>query len=107
MNPHEAFFANLPPNDLLPIEHELRRVLLDFIMQHPTRQFPVAEWIDRRIGGEVATQTGMNGQVECRMRSAPPMPPPGSGAFGPPGWSTMPPHVMPGAWPGGPRPPAM
>ena len=48
------FFDSLPASDLLPMEAALRQVLVDWLHAKPG-PFPLIEWIDRRIGGEVVT----------------------------------------------------
>lgn len=72
---HAPFFASLPPADLLPLEEALRQALLNWL-QHKPGPFPLGEWIDRRIGGEVETRRDPWGFVEILLRgSAPPVAP--------------------------------
>jgi len=59
----EAFFARLPNDELNPSETTLRQVLLDFLHERPTSSFPLIDWIDRRIGGEIET---LNGEIYLR-----------------------------------------
>lgn len=91
-----SFFAKLPAEELLDQELELRQVILDFMdkhkASHPSEEGPpladvgkdrqcrklrgellqgivsLREWIDRRIGGEIATKTGPNAQVIIMYR---------------------------------------
>eukprot|EP00930_Biecheleria_cincta_P070239 TRINITY_DN57892_c0_g1_i1.p1 TRINITY_DN57892_c0_g1~~TRINITY_DN57892_c0_g1_i1.p1 ORF type:complete len:583 (-),score=127.94 TRINITY_DN57892_c0_g1_i1:134-1882(-) len=86
-----TFFSKLPAEELLDQELELRQIVLDFLdkhkADHPSEEGPLLadigkdkqcrklrgdflqgivslrEWIDRRIGGEIATKTGPNAQV--------------------------------------------
>lgn len=87
----QSFFDKLPAEELLEKELELRQILLDsldiYFQKHPAGEGPalsmiagqtkayqeikssflkgvsLREWVDRRIGGEVATKMGSNGQV--------------------------------------------
>lgn len=87
----QSFFDKLPADELLEKELELRQILLDsldiYFQKHPSGEGPalsmiagqtkayqeikssflkgvsLREWVDRRIGGEVATKMGSNGQV--------------------------------------------
>lgn len=87
----QSFFEKLPAEELLEKELELRQILLDsldiYFQKHPAGEGPalsmiagqtkayqeikssflkgvsLREWVDRRIGGEVATKMGSNGQV--------------------------------------------
>lgn len=71
---HAAFFATLPPTDLLPMEAALRQILVDWLRAKPG-PFPLKEWIDRRIGGEVESRPGLNGSMEiCFRGTMPPVP---------------------------------
>eukprot|EP00927_Polykrikos_kofoidii_P072085 TRINITY_DN68239_c0_g1_i1.p1 TRINITY_DN68239_c0_g1~~TRINITY_DN68239_c0_g1_i1.p1 ORF type:complete len:622 (+),score=96.94 TRINITY_DN68239_c0_g1_i1:62-1867(+) len=72
---HAPFFSSLPPNDLLPAESSLRQSLLDWLHQKPG-PFPLIEWIDRRIGGEVETRRDPRGLYEILLRgtAGPPVP---------------------------------
>lgn len=82
-DPMEAWFASLPAQELLPIEAQLRTVLLDCLHQKPGA-FPLSEWIDRRIGGEVETRATQRGTEIYIRGNAPPAPPPGRSAGPPP-----------------------
>eukprot|EP00930_Biecheleria_cincta_P080338 TRINITY_DN6853_c0_g1_i2.p1 TRINITY_DN6853_c0_g1~~TRINITY_DN6853_c0_g1_i2.p1 ORF type:complete len:650 (+),score=150.06 TRINITY_DN6853_c0_g1_i2:68-1951(+) len=90
------FFEKLPAEELLETELELRQLILDFLdrqrAEHPGDEGPMLsdigkdkdcrklrgellqgtvslrEWVDRRIGGEVATKTAANGQVIVMYR---------------------------------------
>jgi len=93
-----AFFDELPADELLDKELELRQILLDqmdiYFQKDPTGEGPalsmiaskvkayqaikssflknsvsLREWIDRRIGGEVATKLAKNGQVVIYHRN--------------------------------------
>jgi len=101
---HQAFFVNLPPNDLLPLEADLRKILISWLhmKQGP---FPLIEWIDRRIGGEVETRKDSKGYTEIFLRGASPMGGPVGGPMS--GYAPgMPPHIHhPGGVPMGPSPP--
>lgn len=87
----QSFFDKLPADELLEKELELRQILMDsldiYFQKHPAGEGPalsmiagqtkayqeikssflkgvsLREWVDRRIGGEVATKMGSNGQV--------------------------------------------
>lgn len=91
-----SFFAKLPAEEMLDQELELRELIVDFIQKHkashPSEEGPLLtdvgkdrqcrklrgeflqgivslrEWIDRRIGGEIATKTGPNAQVIIMFR---------------------------------------
>mmetsp|Transcript_132172 Transcript_132172/g.342016 ORF Transcript_132172/g.342016 Transcript_132172/m.342016 type:complete len:706 (+) Transcript_132172:77-2194(+) len=68
----EAFFATLPQDEFTALETSLRQVLLDWLGSRPAPfTFPLIEWIDRRLGGEVATGKDENGQGEIRLQSTP------------------------------------
>lgn len=92
------FFDKLPADELLDTELQLREIILDhlerFCRKNPgldgpllsdigqdkamqklrskflPHQVPLREWIDRRIGGEVATKIASNGQVQIVPRNA-------------------------------------
>ncbi|CAE8725425.1 unnamed protein product [Polarella glacialis] len=92
------FFSALPSEELTDTELQLREVLLDqmerFCAQHPGKDGPLLseiaqdkalqklrskllpgqvslrEWIDRRIGGEIASRQVPNGQVQILSREA-------------------------------------
>jgi len=96
----KKFFDKLPAEELLDKEIELRELLLDsldrFLAEHPNDeglslstvgaekaikvvktellkgQVSLREWIDRRIGGEIQTKMGKNGQVIILYRNAQP-----------------------------------
>eukprot|EP00927_Polykrikos_kofoidii_P076731 TRINITY_DN73771_c0_g1_i1.p1 TRINITY_DN73771_c0_g1~~TRINITY_DN73771_c0_g1_i1.p1 ORF type:complete len:598 (-),score=122.67 TRINITY_DN73771_c0_g1_i1:676-2391(-) len=71
---HAPFFASLPSNELLPLETGLRQVLLDWL-HTKAGPFPLIEWIDLRIGGEIETRRDAQGFYEIFLRgTAPPMP---------------------------------
>eukprot|EP00438_Fugacium_kawagutii_P021408 Skav218869 [mRNA] locus=scaffold843:46906:61654:- [translate_table: standard] len=85
----KSFWQSLPADELLETELELRQILMDhmdaYFKRFPTGEGPplsnikdkgyqpiknnwlrnvsLKDWIDRRIGGEVATKMGSNGQV--------------------------------------------
>lgn len=111
---HAGFFASLPPDELTPLESGLRQVLLDWMMSLPGGSFPLTEWIDRRIGGEIETRRDEKGQVEIFLRGQPPggraahfPPPPGNfGRAPPPGVGYPPPAYPPHHLAPGPPPPA-
>ncbi|CAE7866816.1 unnamed protein product [Symbiodinium microadriaticum] len=92
------FFESLPADELLPKELELRQLLFDhldcFIQNGGTgdgpmlssiaggkavcqklksellkREVSLRDWIDRRIGGEIATKVASNGQVIIHYRN--------------------------------------
>jgi len=94
----QAFFDELPADELLEKELELRQILLDqmdiYFQKDPTGEGPalsmiaskvkayqaikssllknsvsLKDWIDRRIGGEVATKLAKNGQVVIYHRN--------------------------------------
>jgi len=98
-----AFFASLPPDDLTPLEAALRQVLLDWLLSLRDQPFPLTEWIDRRIGGEIQTSKDDKGNYSLAMRGGAP-PPPGRGHFGPPPGNLAPP---PGAFGHAPPPGVM
>lgn len=77
-----AFFASLPRDDLTPLESKLRQVLLDWLHSTP-HPFPLIEWIDRRIGGEIGTRRDRNGAYEIYLRGA------GTDGGPPPGYRAM------------------
>jgi len=92
----KKFFEKLPTDELLDKELELREALLDgldrFMAEHPKEeglalsalgsdkvvkpiktellkgQVSLREWIDRRIGGEIQSKMGKNGQVIIKYR---------------------------------------
>jgi len=67
---HAQFFASLPDNELKGWEQELRRILLEALSEvHGA--FPLSEWIDRRIGGEVATRRTDGAHCEIVKRDMP------------------------------------
>jgi len=67
----EAFFATLPQDEFTALETSLRQVLLDWLGSRPAPfTFPLIEWIDRRLGGEVATGKDENGQGEIRLQTS-------------------------------------
>ncbi|CAE7169042.1 unc-104, partial [Symbiodinium pilosum] len=87
----KAFFDSLPADELLEKELELRQLLLDHLDRFQQdggpgegpmlssianskacqklkgellkREVSLRDWIDRRVGGEIATKIGSNGQV--------------------------------------------
>lgn len=65
------FFASLPADELTPTEHALRKALVKAIAAS-SGPFPIIEWIDRRIGGEVETRQDENGFYEIVERGAGP-----------------------------------
>jgi len=68
----QRFFAGLPADELTPVEHSLRKALLKALGSN-SGKFPLIEWIDRRIGGEIETRRDENGFYEILQRgSAPP-----------------------------------
>jgi len=81
----EGWFASLPQHELLPLEVELRTVLLNWL-HYKAGPFPLSEWVDRRIGGEVETRSTPRGvEIFLRGTAPPAAPPPGRhGAGGPP-----------------------
>ena len=76
---HEVFFNSLPGNELTPHEITLRQAILDFVNAGRPKSFPLTEWIDRRIGGEIETRRVASGQTELWMRGQAPPPANGSG----------------------------
>jgi len=97
----EAFFATLPADELLDSEVELRQALLNFMEQWEKGGAPptmadtgadpeinrwrkevlppkagarMADWIERRIGGEIELRAAKNGQFEIYLRGEAPMP---------------------------------
>jgi len=94
---HAEFFGTLPQGDLLPMEIALRQVLIDWLRAKPG-PFPLSEWIDRRIGGEVETRRSTGGALELALR----------GPGGASGFAGFPPPGPPGvhaAQPANPPPP--
>lgn len=65
----DAFFAALPANEFTAWETGLRQVLLDCLKVKPAH-FPLVEWIDRRLGGEVQTNRDESGQSEISVNAA-------------------------------------
>lgn len=73
---HGAFFARLPTDELLPWEAALRQAVLGALDASPP-SFPLQEWIDRRIGGEIETKIPNGGFLEvCHQGAALPAAPP-------------------------------
>jgi len=70
------YFDALPADELTPVEHTLRKALLKVLDSTGGRTFPLADWIDRRIGAEVETFVGPSGLVEIQPRGAAPARPP-------------------------------
>eukprot|EP00401_Gymnodinium_catenatum_P012149 CAMPEP_0117541404 /NCGR_PEP_ID=MMETSP0784-20121206/44002_1 /TAXON_ID=39447 /ORGANISM="" /LENGTH=103 /DNA_ID=CAMNT_0005338099 /DNA_START=93 /DNA_END=401 /DNA_ORIENTATION=- len=70
-----SLFRDLPADHLMPHETALRKALMDILHLRP-EPFPLLEWIDRRIGGEVETiPVGKGGGFDIRLRArGPPMP---------------------------------
>eukprot|EP00429_Kryptoperidinium_foliaceum_P025049 CAMPEP_0176147468 /NCGR_PEP_ID=MMETSP0120_2-20121206/75176_1 /TAXON_ID=160619 /ORGANISM="Kryptoperidinium foliaceum, Strain CCMP 1326" /LENGTH=641 /DNA_ID=CAMNT_0017484085 /DNA_START=81 /DNA_END=2003 /DNA_ORIENTATION=- len=66
----EAFFASLPQDEFSPLETSLRQSLIDFLNSRRDFAFPLIEWIDRRLGGEISTFRDENGQGELRLIAA-------------------------------------
>jgi len=64
---NSEFFAGLPADKWTPIEHNLRKALLKACASN-NNQFPLIEWIDRRIGGEVETRRTEDGFYEILLR---------------------------------------
>lgn len=62
------FFKSLPGDELTPMEHSIRKALLKAIRGQGGKPFPLIEWIDRRVGGEIESVRDENGQVEIRLR---------------------------------------
>eukprot|EP00927_Polykrikos_kofoidii_P011593 TRINITY_DN14946_c0_g1_i1.p1 TRINITY_DN14946_c0_g1~~TRINITY_DN14946_c0_g1_i1.p1 ORF type:complete len:778 (-),score=184.60 TRINITY_DN14946_c0_g1_i1:215-2548(-) len=60
------FIDGLPKDGLLPWEASLRLQLLQTLQEVMLTPFPLAQWIDRRIGGEVET---CSGGTEIRLRA--------------------------------------
>jgi len=110
---HAGFFASLPQDELTPLESGLRQVLLDWMLSLPGASFPLTEWIDRRIGGEMETRRDDKGQTEIFLRGQPPggraahfPPPPGNfGRAPPPGVGYPAPPYPPHHLAPGPPPP--
>ncbi|CAE7588062.1 unnamed protein product [Symbiodinium natans] len=93
----KAFWESLPAEELLPKELELRQLLLDELDRFNRgggsgegpmlssiannkacqrlkndlfkKEVSFRDWIDRRIGGEIATKTASNGQVIILLRN--------------------------------------
>lgn len=57
----ESFFAGLPTEEFEPWEVKLREALLDCFAVHPGHPFPLIQWIDRRMGGEIRTDKDPQG----------------------------------------------
>jgi len=62
-------FDNLPNDELTGWEQELRQALLNVLGKHRLSGFPIIEWIDRRIGGEVESRLGENDVLELFSRN--------------------------------------
>mmetsp|Transcript_86616 Transcript_86616/g.248476 ORF Transcript_86616/g.248476 Transcript_86616/m.248476 type:complete len:437 (-) Transcript_86616:118-1428(-) len=101
-HPKDAWFSSLPADELLPAELELRDAILHWLnnWQRPANRpagstahlsdtgqdekikrarqdflppkIKLADWIERRIGGEVELRSVGNGQHEVFVRGAPP-----------------------------------
>lgn len=67
------FFSGLPADELTPYEHALRKALLKAVGSCPG-PFPLIEWIDRRVGGEIETRRDENGSFEIFTRGSNPPP---------------------------------
>mmetsp|Transcript_3558 Transcript_3558/g.8907 ORF Transcript_3558/g.8907 Transcript_3558/m.8907 type:complete len:452 (+) Transcript_3558:72-1427(+) len=70
----EGFFEALPQGELLPWELALREALLGAltgIAESGRKPFPVVEWIDRRVGGEIESRTS-DEVVEILLRGEEP-----------------------------------
>lgn len=65
------FFAALPTDELTPVEQTLRKALLKAV-QSNNGHFPLIQWIDRRIGGEIETKRDETGAFEIMERGAAP-----------------------------------
>jgi len=63
---HAAFFASLPADNFEPWELTLRDVLMDRLRSRPG-SFPLTEWIDHRIGGEIETISNRRGGHDIRF----------------------------------------
>jgi len=68
------FFSKLPADELTPMEHALRKALLKSIDACSATPFPLIEWIDRRIGGEIETRRNESGSYEIFPRGSNPPP---------------------------------
>lgn len=64
----KAFFNNLPADELTPVEDGLRKALLKALQSMGGKPFPLIEWIDLRIGGEVEAVVGQDGHMEVQLR---------------------------------------
>mmetsp|Transcript_50850 Transcript_50850/g.145311 ORF Transcript_50850/g.145311 Transcript_50850/m.145311 type:complete len:538 (-) Transcript_50850:93-1706(-) len=64
----EAFFGGLPASRLTPHESALRQAIIDFAQARWPKAFPLSEWIDRRIGGEVEVRRTESGHDEVVLR---------------------------------------
>uniref|UniRef100_A0A7S0A327 Uncharacterized protein n=1 Tax=Pyrodinium bahamense TaxID=73915 RepID=A0A7S0A327_9DINO len=76
----EAFFDGLPQARLTPHETALRQALMDFVQARWPKPFPLSEWIDRRVGGELEIRRNEAGQEELFLRGAGQPPPSAGGA---------------------------
>merc|ERR1719350_1319764 len=64
------WFQSLPQDELLPMEHALRKAILKAASSMGGKPFPLIEWIDRRIGGEIETVQNEKGVFEIQERGA-------------------------------------
>merc|ERR1740121_2733089 len=65
----EAIFAELPADEFTPQEAAIRAALLDMLSLRPG-MFPLMEWIDKRLGGEIKT-SGPDGEIGLQGDAAP------------------------------------
>eukprot|EP00928_Gymnodinium_smaydae_P054920 TRINITY_DN38602_c0_g1_i1.p1 TRINITY_DN38602_c0_g1~~TRINITY_DN38602_c0_g1_i1.p1 ORF type:complete len:660 (-),score=125.75 TRINITY_DN38602_c0_g1_i1:215-2050(-) len=61
----DHFLRNLPRDRLTREEENLRQALIDFLNVRP-EPFPLVDWIDARIGGEVETFRNERGNFDIR-----------------------------------------
>lgn len=68
----DAFFAELPAEEFTPQEAAIRSALLDMLSLRPGF-FPLMEWIDKRLGGEIKTSLP-DGEIGLQGDAAPDVP---------------------------------
>eukprot|EP00913_Durusdinium_trenchii_P020840 g19579.t1 len=65
----EKYFAKTPNCEGLPLQHVLSHQVYHPIRKSFLKSVSLKEWIDRRIGGEVATKTTAHGQAVIYYRT--------------------------------------